>query len=131
MSNVLKVSLQTTIYSLAQRGWSQRRIAKELGVNRETVGRYLRLPKPAISITGYLRFGSVGFRRTRWADPWLSERSRCHFTAFSWKVDACHEFSVMLSEGARLRFQSSDSHYEDFSLSQNFGQYKIAAFRTY
>ena len=53
MSNVLKVSLQTTIYSLAQRGWSQRRIAKELGVNRETVGRYLRLSKPANSITGF------------------------------------------------------------------------------
>jgi Tn3 transposase DDE domain/Homeodomain-like domain len=50
MSNVLEVSLQTTIYSLAQRGWSQRRIAKELGINRETVGRYLRLPKPAISM---------------------------------------------------------------------------------
>jgi transposase len=40
-------------YSLAQRGWSQRRIAKELGVNRETVGRYLRLSKPAISTTGF------------------------------------------------------------------------------
>ncbi len=53
MSNVLKVSLQTTIYSLAQRGWSRRRIAKELGINRETVGRYLRLPKPAISAAGF------------------------------------------------------------------------------
>jgi len=53
MSNVLEVSLQTTIYSLAQRGWSQRRIAKELGINRETVGRYLRLPKPAISTAGF------------------------------------------------------------------------------
>jgi predicted transcriptional regulator len=67
MSNVLKVSLQTTIYSLVERGWSQRRIARELGINRETVGRYLRLGnavisiaksedgsdrKPAISITG-------------------------------------------------------------------------------
>ena len=52
MSNVLKVSLQTTIYSLADRGWSQRRIASELGINRETVCRYLRLAKPAISITG-------------------------------------------------------------------------------
>jgi predicted transcriptional regulator len=50
MSNVLKVSLQTTIYSLADRGWSQRRIASELGINRETVRRYLRLAKPAISI---------------------------------------------------------------------------------
>ena len=52
MSNVLKVSLQTTIYSLADRGWSQRRIASELGINRETVGRYLRLAKPAIPTTG-------------------------------------------------------------------------------
>jgi transposase len=55
MSNVLKVSLQTTIYSLADRGWSQRRIARELGINRETVGRYLRLgggAKPAISTLG-------------------------------------------------------------------------------
>jgi transposase len=55
MSNVLKVSLQTTIYSLADRGWSQRRIARELGIDRETVGRYLRLAKgskPAISTPG-------------------------------------------------------------------------------
>ncbi len=53
MSNVLKVSIQTTIYSLADRGWSQRRIARELEVDRETIGRHLRLrPKPAISITG-------------------------------------------------------------------------------
>jgi transcriptional regulator len=37
MSNVLKVSLQTTIYSLAERGWSQRRIAKELGVTRQEI----------------------------------------------------------------------------------------------
>ena len=55
MSNVLRVSLQTTIYSLADRGWSQRRIARELGINRETVGRYLCLTqkaKPAISTPG-------------------------------------------------------------------------------
>jgi len=41
-------SLQATIYSLPGRGWSQRRIAHELGINRETVGRYLRLAKSAI-----------------------------------------------------------------------------------
>ena len=52
MSNSLKVSLQTTIYSLSDRGWSRRRIARELGIDRETVGRYLRLAKPAISTTG-------------------------------------------------------------------------------
>jgi len=55
MSNVLKVSLQATIYSLHDRGWSRRRIARELGINRETVGRYLLLAagaKPAISTPG-------------------------------------------------------------------------------
>jgi transposase len=55
MSNILEVSLQTTIYSLQNRGWSRRRIARELGINRETVGRYLllaRLAKPAISTPG-------------------------------------------------------------------------------
>jgi transposase len=52
MSNVLKVSLQATIYSLHNRGWSRRRIARELGIDRETVGRYLLLAKPAISTAG-------------------------------------------------------------------------------
>src|ERR1700758_2209569 len=52
MGNVLKVSIQTSIYGLAERGWSTRRIARELGIDRETVGRYLRLAKPANSITG-------------------------------------------------------------------------------
>lgn len=45
------VSLQTTIHSLADRRWSHRRIPRELGINRETVGRHLRLAgtaKPAI-----------------------------------------------------------------------------------
>jgi DNA-binding transcriptional regulator LsrR (DeoR family) len=46
----VKVSLQATIYSLANRGWSQRRISNNLGINRETVRRYLRLANPAISI---------------------------------------------------------------------------------
>jgi transposase len=39
------------ILTLKQRGWSQRRIARELGIDRETVARYLHLqgadPKPA------------------------------------------------------------------------------------
>jgi transposase len=52
--NILKVSLQHSICTLAAGGWSNRRIARELGVNRETVGKYLRLEeaKPAISTLG-------------------------------------------------------------------------------
>ena len=59
MSNSLKVSLQTTIYSLDHRGWSRRRIARELGIDRETVGRYLRLAKPAILTTGLEEAGDA------------------------------------------------------------------------
>lgn len=40
MSNVLPVSEQQTIQSLTAKGWSQRRIAEELGLNRRTVRRY-------------------------------------------------------------------------------------------
>jgi transposase-like protein len=34
------MDLQQSIVTLSERGWSQRRIARELGVNRETVARY-------------------------------------------------------------------------------------------
>ncbi|MHB1313152.1 MAG: IS21 family transposase [Gemmatimonadaceae bacterium] len=46
MANLLKMAISETIRTLHQRGWSQRRIAEELGVNRETVARHLRLPEP-------------------------------------------------------------------------------------
>ena len=41
MSNVLKVSHQEAIRSLHEKGWSQRRIARELGINGRTVRRYI------------------------------------------------------------------------------------------
>jgi orotate phosphoribosyltransferase-like protein len=47
MPNLLKVAMIETILSLRQRGWSQRRIARELGIDRETVARHLRQPPPA------------------------------------------------------------------------------------
>ena len=54
--NQLNVSLQHSIVTLSAQGWSARKVARELGLNRETVGRYLRLAanaaKPAISPPG-------------------------------------------------------------------------------
>jgi transposase len=51
MSNRLKVAMIDLVLSLHRRGWSQRRIATELEINRETVARYLKqagaAPKPA------------------------------------------------------------------------------------
>jgi transposase len=54
--NQLNVSLQHSIATLAAKGWSARKIARELGLHRGTVGRYLRTAdtdsKPAIPPTG-------------------------------------------------------------------------------
>lgn len=46
MANQLKVADVLAIRALLERGWSQRRIARELGVHRETVARYARGPGP-------------------------------------------------------------------------------------
>ncbi len=51
MANQLKMAVVNAILTLRERGWSQRRIARELGIDRETVARYVSLPgadpKPA------------------------------------------------------------------------------------
>lgn len=47
----LKLDLQESIIRLRERGWSGRAIARDLGIDRETVGRYLRLAaKPATEL---------------------------------------------------------------------------------
>lgn len=56
MANLLNVAIVESVISLFAQGWSRRRIARELGVDRETVGKYLRErscdPKPANAPTG-------------------------------------------------------------------------------
>jgi transposase len=53
MANILKMDLITTIRRLKSQGWSKRRIARELQVDRQTVRRYLRKSSD-------LAFGSGG-----------------------------------------------------------------------
>ena len=47
MANLLKMAIIDTIFTLKRRGWSQRRIARELGIHRETVARQLRIAQQA------------------------------------------------------------------------------------
>jgi hypothetical protein len=56
MANQLSMALIDTILTLHQRDWSNRRIADELGIHRDTVAHYLRQAqaqaKPALAPTG-------------------------------------------------------------------------------
>jgi transposase len=57
MANRLKMAMVQALVALFQLGWSKRRIARQLGIDRETVGRYYRRwralqSKPAIVHTG-------------------------------------------------------------------------------
>lgn len=54
MGNYLRMTTQHQVETLLELGWAHRRIARELGVHRETVGRYARLreAKPANVIAG-------------------------------------------------------------------------------
>src|SRR5665213_2354139 len=56
MPYLIKVATIDIVLSLHRRGWSQRRIANELDINRETVARYLKqaesAPKPANAPSG-------------------------------------------------------------------------------
>jgi transposase len=46
----LKLNQQQSILTLHQAGWSNRAIARELKLNRETVGKYLRAQAPAVAV---------------------------------------------------------------------------------
>jgi len=45
MANELKMAQTQSILTLHERGWSNRRIAKELGIHRDTVSRHVRLAR--------------------------------------------------------------------------------------
>jgi transposase len=61
MANALKMAIVQSIQQLHAAGWSQRRIARELEIDRGTVARYLRPPPPdpnaAIPPAGFLPSG--------------------------------------------------------------------------
>lgn len=49
MANQLKMAMVQAIIGLLEQGWSHRRIARELGIHRETVARYDRLRRTSAS----------------------------------------------------------------------------------
>ncbi len=52
MSNITKMEIQLSITTLRNQGWSERRIARELGIHRQTVRRYVSDSKCTKAHTG-------------------------------------------------------------------------------
>ena len=77
MSNVLKVSHQEAIRSLHEKGWSQRRIARELGINGRTVRRYIRGESQCTSISTPGSESVVEREPEVSIDDQLGRKSRC------------------------------------------------------
>jgi transposase len=99
MANQLKMAEVQAILTLAQQGWSQRHIARQLGVHRETVGRHLRLAgqddsKPANAPHGAGTTGGVSPGRVSSAGPWRSvieQKLEAGFTAQRIFQDLCDD----------------------------------------
>jgi transposase len=121
--NTLSVSLQHSITTLAANGWSQRRIARELGIHRETVGRYLHLDgskpakvltgsedaievKPAIPLTG--------------SEPDVSSKPAISLTGFSGRQSLCLPWQEKI-EAAAMAGLSAQRIYQDLVCDYQFG----------
>ena len=104
MANQLKMAEVQAILSLARNGWSNRHIARQLGVHRETVGRHLRLrgqddSKPASAPIGSIPTesglapgGCLHFAST--AGPWrevILQKLSCGLTAQRIYQDLCSD----------------------------------------
>ena len=107
--NELNVSLQHSIVTLAAKGWSNRKIARELDVDRETVRRYRRMPdsKPAIPPTG---------------SPDLSVSKPAIVPAGSkaGRTSQCQPFCALI-EAALLAGLSAQRIYQDLVRDHEFG----------
>ena len=79
MANQLKMAKVHSIQTLHACGWSQRRIARELGVHRETVARYVQMfHVPRISdLEAFLigNFSSANCSRSRWIPATVRRRT--------------------------------------------------------
>src|SRR6266853_19723 len=118
--NQLKMDIQQTISTLSRGGWSQRRIARELGVDRETVARYRRLarqvegPNPAIPPPGSEVTRAPGNPPAEAPNPALSPTG-----SKPGRVSHCEPFETFIKAGLDASL-SAQRIYQDLVSEQKF-----------
>jgi transposase len=101
MMNRLKMAMIETIVSLHRRGWSNRRIARELGIDRDTVSRHICQAQASSNAAKVITGSEVAWEDSnaakvitgsdagRRVDEWVKSRSQCEpwRTVIAAKVD--------------------------------------------
>lgn len=133
--NQLKMDIQQTINRLTRSSWSQRRIARELGIDRETVARYRRLarqveePNPAIPPPGSAPVGGAnpaivppGLEVTMAPSSLPAQPSKPAISPAGSKagrVSHCEPFETFIKDGLEANL-SAQRIYQDLVSEQQF-----------
>lgn len=120
MSNVLKVSHQEAIRSLHEKGWSQRRIARELGLHRQTVGHYIETDAKCTSISTAGTESECLAKCTSHSTTGPKEEER---TAATGRKSLCEPLSQSIREGLEAGL-SAQRIYQDLAEGGFTGSYQ-------
>lgn len=117
MANQVKMAVREAIEGYWKLGWSRRRIARTLRINRETVGRYIRLAsKPAIPPTGTEGTPAL-------ADPAGTSKPAIPPAGRSGRVSQCAPYQAQI-ETALEKGLSGQRIYQDLLQETDFpGRY--------
>jgi transposase len=124
--NVLKVSLQQTIQLLHARGWSRRRIARELGIHRKTVAGYVGPAKPAISTAGSAEAGAAKAAISTAGSETAAEAKVAISTAGSpaGRVSLCREFLPTITAAVSAGLSAKRIHQDLLAAHAFKGSYE-------
>lgn len=127
--NQLKVSIQQSIIVLTTRGWSRRRIARELGVDRATVGRQLLRAEAEANAATNPAHGSEGDPPSNAAsnpahgsasDPSANAATNPAHGSVSGPVSLCRPFTAQIEAGVQAGL-STQRIYQDLVRDHGFG----------
>lgn len=124
--NRLEVSLQQAIHALHARGWSQRRIARELTVDRGTVAVHVRPAKPAISTLGSEGAGEPKPAiSTPGSDPATDQKPAISTAgSVAGRVSLCREFLPAITAAVTAGLSAKRIHQDLVSEHAFHGSYQ-------
>ena len=124
--NVLKVNLQQSIQVLHARGWSRRRIARELGIHRQTVAGYLDEAKPGISTAGPAEVEAAKVAISTTGSETAAEAKAAIATAGSpvGRVSLCREFLPTITTAVTAGLSATRIHQDLVAEHRFIGSYE-------